>query len=70
MVVKTEIAKGYEVVKTEPEPLPVQPLVIPAQVLLPPPIETPTKIVTSPVKKVIIKFKNLMVVTEILGQME
>ena len=39
--IKTQIAieEIAEVVKSEPEPLPVQPLVIPAPVLLPPPIE-------------------------------
>ena len=44
-VVKAEIAiEGIsEVVKTEPESLPVQPLVIPAPELLPPIIETPTR---------------------------
>ena len=44
-VVKTEIAieEVAEVVKTEPESLPVQPLVIPAPELLPPIIETPTR---------------------------
>ena len=44
-VIQTELAveNAAVVVKTEPESLPVQPLVIPAPQLLPPIIETPTR---------------------------
>ena len=70
-VVKTEIAieEVAEVVKTEPEPLPVQPLVIPAPVLLPPPIETPTKDigVQTPMQKRSSSNLRPDGVTEILG---
>ena len=70
-VVKTEVAVEQisQVVKTEPEPLPVQPLVIPAPVLLPPPIETPTKDigVQTPMQKRSSSNLRPDGVTEILG---
>ena len=69
--IKTEIAveEIAEVVKTEPEPLPVQPLVIPAPVLLPPPIQTPTKDIGVQTPMQIRSQSNLRPdgVTEILG---
>ena len=69
--IKTEIAveEIAEVVKTEPEPLPVQPLVIPAPVLLPPPVETNTKDigVQTPMKKRSQTNLRPDGVTEILG---
>jgi len=69
--IKTEIAveETAKVVKTKPEPLPVQPLVIPAPVLLPPPIETSTKDigVQTPMKKRSQTNLRPDGVTEILG---
>ena len=70
-VIQTELAveNAAVVVKTEPEPLPVQPLVIPAPVLLPPPIETPTKDigVQTPMQKRSSSNLRPDGVTEILG---
>ena len=64
-----QLEQVAEVIKLQPLPAPVRPLVIPAPVLLPPPIETPTKDIGVQTPMQIKSTSNLRPdgVTEILG---
>ena len=64
-----QLEQVAEVIKLQPLPAPVRPLVIPAPVLLPPPIETPTKDIGVQTPMQIRSETNLRPdgVTEILG---